>query len=52
VKARGGGRKAEEGMGYCWSIVIVAHPVTGKKLIEKWLASKNKNIIMGHEGDS
>ncbi|KAF5418934.1 MAG: hypothetical protein C5S44_12040 [Candidatus Methanocomedens sp.] len=49
---RGGGGRAEEGIGYCWSIAIAAYPVTGKKLIEKWLASKNKDIFMDHEGKS
>lgn len=39
-------------MGGGWSIAIAAYPVTGKKLIEKWLASKNKDIFMDHEGES
>ncbi len=35
-----------------WNIAIAAYPVTGKKLIEKWLASKNKDIFMDQEGKS
>ena len=28
----------QQGLGYCWSVVAVAAPETGKRLMEKWLA--------------
>ena len=34
-----------QGMGYCWSVAVAAFPDEGKLLIEKWLASGNKDII-------
>lgn len=34
-----------KGMGYCWSIVVAAHPEPGKKMIEKWLVSKDKDMV-------
>jgi hypothetical protein len=43
-------RKAEEfivlrkGMGYCWSVAVVASPEYGKKLMEKWITSEDKEI--------
>ncbi len=44
-------RKSEEfrvlrkGLGYCWSVAVVALPEEGKKLMEKWFLSKDKDII-------
>jgi hypothetical protein len=43
-------RKREEfivlrkGMGYCWSVAVVASPEYGKQLMEKWIASEDKDI--------
>jgi hypothetical protein len=43
-------RKNEEfialrkGMGYCWSVAVVSNLEYGKKLLEKWMASKDKDI--------
>jgi hypothetical protein len=43
-------RKNEEfialrkGMGYCWSVAVVSNLKYGKKLMEKWMASKDKDI--------
>jgi hypothetical protein len=33
-----------QGMGYCWSVVVAALPGEGKKLMEKWLTSEDKDI--------
>jgi hypothetical protein len=33
-----------QGMGYCWSVVIVALPETGKSMFEKWLTSDDKDV--------
>lgn len=33
-----------QGMGYCWSVAIVALPETGKSLFEKWLTSEDKDV--------
>lgn len=33
-----------QGMGYCWSVAIVALPEVGKSMFEKWLASNDKDI--------
>jgi hypothetical protein len=33
-----------KGLGYCWSVAVVASPVKGKKLMEKWLGSRDKDI--------
>ncbi|MBN1120437.1 MAG: hypothetical protein JXJ17_05125 [Anaerolineae bacterium] len=33
-----------KGLGYCWSVAVVALPGEGKPLIEKWLACDDKDI--------
>ena len=33
-----------KGLGYCWSVAAAALPAEGKKLIEKWLLSPDKDI--------
>jgi hypothetical protein len=33
-----------KGMGYCWSVAVVALPTEGKALMEKWLISSDKDI--------
>jgi hypothetical protein len=33
-----------KGLGYCWSVAVAALPEGGKPLMEKWLASKDKDI--------
>ena len=35
----------KKGLAYCWSVAVVACPEKGKKLMEKWVASNDKNII-------
>jgi hypothetical protein len=31
-------------MGYCWSVAVVAYPEYGKKLMERWMKSTDKDI--------
>jgi len=33
-----------QGLGYCWSVAVAALPAEGKPLMEKWLASPDKDI--------
>jgi hypothetical protein len=33
-----------KGLGYCWSVAVAASPQEGKALMEKWLASPDKDI--------
>lgn len=33
-----------KGLGYCWSVAVVALPNEGKMLMEKWLATTDKDI--------
>lgn len=33
-----------QGMGYCWSVAVVAFPESGKPLMEKWLKSRDENV--------
>ena len=33
-----------KGLGYCWSVAVVASPTDGKKLMEKWLADPDKDV--------
>jgi hypothetical protein len=47
---KAGGTKDEsfkvlrQGMGYCWSVAVVALPEAGKPLMEKWISSPNSDI--------
>jgi hypothetical protein len=34
----------KKGMGYCWSVAIVAAPEVGKKLFEQWINNEDKDI--------
>ena len=34
----------QQGLGYCWSVVVVAAPEAGKRLMEKWLVCANPVI--------
>jgi hypothetical protein len=34
-----------KGLGYCWSVAVVALPVEGKALMEKWLVRLDKDIL-------
>jgi hypothetical protein len=35
----------KKGLAYCWSVATAACPEKGKKLLEKWVGNKNKEII-------
>jgi hypothetical protein len=34
----------KKGLAYCWSVAVAACPEKGKKFMEKWVQSKDKNI--------
>ena len=33
-----------KGLGYCWSVVVAALPVQGKRVMERWLSSPDKDV--------
>ena len=33
-----------QGLGYCWSVIVVARPTSGKRLMERWLKSDDKDV--------
>jgi hypothetical protein len=35
----------KKGLAYCWSVAVAAYPEKGKQLVEKWIRSKDKNVI-------
>jgi 3-methyladenine DNA glycosylase AlkC len=35
----------KKGLAYCWSVAVAAYPEKGKKLIEKWIKTGDKDII-------
>ncbi len=37
-------RALRKGLGYCWSVAAAALPAEGKRLIEKWLVSADKDV--------
>lgn len=48
--ARAKDRKSEafrilrQGMGYCWSVAVAAHPALGKRLMQKWLKNADPDV--------
>jgi hypothetical protein len=44
-------RKSDEfkalrkGLGYCWSVAVVAFPEEGKKRMERWFSSDDKDVV-------
>jgi hypothetical protein len=44
-------RRSEEfkalrkGLGYCWSVAVVAHPEAGKEMMERWFASEDRDVL-------
>jgi hypothetical protein len=34
-----------KGLGYCWSVAVVAAPESGKRLMERWLTSTDPDIL-------
>lgn len=37
-------RTLRQGLGYCWSVAVVALPAVGKPLMEKWLTSPDPDL--------
>jgi hypothetical protein len=35
----------KKGLAYCWSVAVAACPEKGKKLMEKWIQSEDKNVV-------
>lgn len=35
----------KKGLGYCWSVAVIANPTKGKNLMEKWIQTKHKNVL-------
>lgn len=33
-----------QGMGYCWSVAVAAHPASGKRLMQKWLKTADPDV--------
>jgi len=33
-----------QGLGYCWSVIVTARPSSGKRLMERWLKSDDKDV--------
>jgi hypothetical protein len=33
-----------KGLGYCWSVAVAAHPAHGKKAMERWFRSDDKDV--------
>lgn len=38
-------RALRKGLGYCWSVSVVALPNDGRRLMEKWCASTDRDIL-------
>ena len=34
-----------KGLGYCWSVAVVALPEEGKKTMERWFSSHDKDVL-------
>ena len=34
-----------KGLGYCWSVAAVALPDEGKKMMERWFSSNDKDVL-------
>ncbi len=35
----------KKGLGYCWSVAVVANPAKGKNLMEKWIQTRDRNVL-------
>ena len=35
----------KKGLAYCWSVAVAALPEDGKPMMEKWLASDDRDVI-------
>jgi hypothetical protein len=34
-----------KGLGYCWSVAVVANPDEGKRIMERWFSSDDKDVL-------
>jgi hypothetical protein len=34
-----------KGLGYCWSVAVAAAPEEGKKMMERWFSSDDKDVL-------
>ncbi len=39
-----GFKALKKGLSYCWSVAVAANPAEGKKMMEKWFSSEDKDI--------
>ena len=37
-------KSLRQGMGYCWSVAVAAHPALGKRLMGKWLKNADPDV--------
>ncbi len=35
----------KKGLAYCWSVAVAAYPEEGKELVERWIRSRDKDVI-------
>jgi hypothetical protein len=40
-----GFKALRKGLGYCWSVAVVALPEEGKEMMERWFASDDKDVL-------
>jgi hypothetical protein len=33
-----------KGLGYCWSVAVVAYPQVGKKMMERWSLIEDRDV--------
>jgi hypothetical protein len=43
-RKNGGFRVLRQALGYCWSVATVALPVKGKKMMERWFVSQDRDV--------
>jgi hypothetical protein len=34
-----------KGLGYCWSVAVAASPEEGKRMMERWFSSDDKDVL-------
>lgn len=35
----------KKGLAYCWSVAVAAYPEEGKKLFEKWIRTRDRDVV-------
>jgi len=43
-RGNGGFKVLRQALGYCWSVAVVAFPEKGKKMMERWFASEDRDV--------